>query len=295
MNNLSKDFCLSKNSEKDRVYSIFESAVLKNASDIHIRGDRDEVIIKLRVNGKLETLLTFNGIYKDRFFNELQLMANIGIGNIYECQEGRINYKKLGVQFRYAQTPCLADETYIVLRVLKNDGRPTLSSVGYDVEDVQKIKKYLSMKSGLVCIAGATGSGKTTSLHAFVNEIIKSNKNIISVEDPVEYRNKEIAQIEIRENYNFKKVVRQMLRLDPDVIVIGEVRDEETAKACIDAASTGHLVLTTVHSSSINSVLSRFESLGVKKSNIEDVKTLYVHQSLLFHEDSVELIYELSD
>jgi type II secretory ATPase GspE/PulE/Tfp pilus assembly ATPase PilB-like protein len=178
------------------------------------------------------------------------------------------------------------------LRVLRKLQRPKLHELKLPIEAERLLRKALTEKSGLIVIAGATGSGKTTTIHALLSEMDSTKLNIMSLEDPVEYRFNGLSQVQISKHITFATGLRALLRQDPDVIFVGECRDSETAQLALEAAGTGHLVLTTVHTGSVEDIPKRFEKLGCDRKTLGKAVNLSAFQKLIPEKDTQRLHFE---
>ncbi|VWL84922.1 GspE/PulE family protein [Oceanivirga miroungae] len=271
----------------DIVNSIIDEAILKKASDIHISDKEGVCHISYRIAGLLEK-------QDDNEYNVLQIIARIKIlakMNVAEKrlpQDGRISYKNYDL--RVSSMPSILGE-FIVIRILNSLLEDTnLISLGYSHEDEIIIKKALLKKNGLILICGPTGSGKTTTLLS-LTKMIESHRKIISIEDPVENKLDSISQIEVNEDIglSFNKILRSVLRLDPDVIILSEIRDEITASIAIRASLTGHLVISTLHTNDTISAFNRLIDMGIKKYLLLDSIILISAQKLLTKIDNKKI------
>lgn len=264
---------------------LLEFACKIQATDIHLEPTQKENYkVQLRKNGLLQ-------VYKDIAPKEallkIKLLSKMDIANTRFPQDGYMNFSnKLGKNFdlRISTLPSVMGEK-MVIRILPLENLEIdLSKLNFSNDFVNTMKKIIRAKEGLLLVAGPTGSGKTTTLYAIVHELLKKNLNIITVEDPVEYRLAGVTQVEVKEKIglSFAKILRSSLRQDPDVILIGEIRDEETAKIASSAAKTGHLVLATIHSGSVLETLQRLSFLQINPEDLANSLKLIVAQRLLF-------------
>ena len=248
-----------------RVDELIIQAVHKNASDIHIQPFEQFVDIKCRLDGVLYTHTTIQRTEWEGIVIRLKVMAGLDIAESRSPQNGHFNLQVMGrpIDFRLSCHPTIFGEN-LVLRILdKTKSLIPLSSLGYDDVDQSYLTQLLYQSQGIIFLCGPTGSGKTTTLYALINEIKSHDRNIMTLEDPVEYKISGIRQSEVTPHMSFGAGVRSILRQDPDVILIGEVRDEDTAQMAIRASMTGHLVLTTIHTNDSLSVIQRLIDLGV--------------------------------
>src|ERR1700712_3539048 len=250
------------------------NALERRASDIHIETRDQEVAIKYRIDGVLTYAMP--PIAKDwhsTIISRIKVMSELDIAERRVPQDGRfrVRYKGRLIDFRVSIMPTIHGED-AVLRVLDKESmsekfaKLSLDVVGFGAADLVKFRRYIAEPYGMVLVTGPTGSGKTTTLYAALSEIKSIEDKIITIEDPVEYQLKGITQIPINEKkgLTFARGLRSILRHDPDKIMVGEIRDNETAQIAINSALTGHLVFTTVHANNVLDVLGRFLNMGVE-------------------------------
>jgi len=259
------------------VDTIVYNAMESRASDIHIEaGDRD-VRVKFRIDGALYAKVDPIDIaYHQTLISRIKVMSELDIAERRIPQDGRfrVRYKGRTVDFRVSILPSAYGEN-CVIRILDKEQiseefkNLSLDVVGFDPEDIQRFRIYIKEPYGMVLVTGPTGSGKTTTLYGALNEIRNEEDKIITIEDPVEYQLQGIMQIPVNEKkgLTFARGLRSILRHDPDKIMVGEIRDEETAQIAIQSALTGHLVFTTVHANNVIDVIGRFLNMGVEPYN----------------------------
>jgi type IV pilus assembly protein PilB len=253
------------------------TALQRRASDIHIETRDDSVVIKYRIDGVLQPAMS--PIAKDHhstIISRIKVMSELDIAERRVPQDGRfrVRYSNRSIDFRVSIMPSIHGED-AVLRVLDKESmsekfrKLTLDVVGFGEDDLKKFRRYISEPYGMVLVTGPTGSGKTTTLYAALNEIKSDEDKFITIEDPVEYQIRGITQIPVNEKkgLTFARGLRSILRHDPDKIMVGEIRDTETAQIAINAALTGHLVFTTVHANNVVDVIGRFLNIGVEAYN----------------------------
>ncbi len=248
--------------------SIFEDAVQINASDIHIEPDEKVVHIRLRVDGVLQEQTLQNTNITGALTQRIKLIAGLNIAEKRLPQDGRFNMKVNGksIDVRLSTLP-IQDGESIVMRLLnQSDGILNLDTAGMDTRILPQFRELMHKPNGLVLVTGPTGSGKTTTLYAALTELNQVTTKIITIEDPVEYRLNGINQVQVKPKIGleFASVLRTCLRQDPDIILVGEMRDQETAEIAIRAALTGHLVLSTLHTNDAASAATRLLDMGVK-------------------------------
>ena len=250
------------------VNSVIQRAIRDGASDIHIEPARNKSRIRLRIDGLLYEFSTLNADLHPSLVSRLKVMANLDIAERRLPQDGRIQVQTRGkqVDLRFSSLPGLFGEK-VVLRVLdKNESLLDLNKLGMLDHNLDAYKRLLSKSFGLILATGPTGSGKTTSLYAALNYLNSIEKNIVTIEEPVEYQMEIINQNEVRDNIGltFDAILKHVLRQDPDIIMVGEIRDRETAEIAVQAALTGHLVLSTLHTNHAIGAISRMIDMGVE-------------------------------
>ena len=267
------------------------NALERRASDIHIETRDQEVAIKYRIDGVLHYAMP--PIAKDwhsTIISRIKVMSELDIAERRIPQDGRfrVRYKGRLIDFRVSIMPTVHGED-AVLRVLDKESmsekfaKLSLDVVGFSDSDITKFRRYIKEPYGMVLVTGPTGSGKTTTLYAALSEIKTDEDKIITIEDPVEYQIKGITQIPVNEKkgLSFARGLRSILRHDPDKIMVGEIRDQETAQIAINAALTGHLVFTTVHANNVLDVLGRFLNMGVEPYNFVSALNCILAQRLV--------------
>jgi type II secretory ATPase GspE/PulE/Tfp pilus assembly ATPase PilB-like protein len=267
------------------------NALERRASDIHIESRDQEVAIKYRIDGVLHYAMP--PIAKDwhsTILSRIKVMSELDIAERRVPQDGRfrVRYKGRLIDFRVSIMPTIHGED-AVLRVLDKESmsekfaKLSLEVVGFSENDLVKFRRYISEPYGMVLVTGPTGSGKTTTLYAALSEIKNDEDKIITIEDPVEYQVKGITQIPVNEKkgLTFARGLRSILRHDPDKIMVGEIRDQETAQIAINSALTGHLVFTTVHANNVLDVLGRFLNMGVEPYNFVSALNCILAQRLV--------------
>lgn len=269
------------------VYNAMES----RASDIHIEaGDRD-VSVKFRIDGALyQKVDPIDISYHQTLISRIKVMSELDIAERRIPQDGRfrVRYKGRTVDFRVSILPSAYGEN-CVIRILDKEQiseefkNLSLDVVGFDPNDIKNFRQYIKEPYGMVLVTGPTGSGKTTTLYGALNEIRNIEDKIITIEDPVEYQLQGIMQIPVNEKkgLTFARGLRSILRHDPDKIMVGEIRDNETAQIAIQSALTGHLVFTTVHANNVIDVIGRFINMGVEPYNFVSALNCVLAQRLV--------------
>jgi len=267
------------------------TALERRASDIHIETLDDSVIVKYRIDGVLQMAMApIAREHHQTILSRIKIMSELDIAERRVPQDGRfrVRYKGRLIDFRVSIMPTVHGEN-AVLRVLDKESMSekfrnlTLDVVGFAEADLRRFRRYIREPYGMVLVTGPTGSGKTTTLYAALNEIKSDEDKIITIEDPVEYQIRGITQIPVNEKkgLTFARGLRSILRHDPDKILVGEIRDQETAQIAINSALTGHLVFTTVHANNVVDVLGRFLNMGVEAYNFVSALNCILAQRLV--------------
>ncbi len=258
-------------------------AVYNEISDLHFEPFSNIVRLKVRKLGKIQYLLNFSKDFYKKFLISLKSFSNLDYTKTATPQDGRIYLKtQLGnVYLRLSFLPGIYGENLVIRVLNKKGGILRLNHLGLEEKYFEILKKIKNIRHGLILICGSTGSGKTTTLYALIRELFSPEKNIITIEEPVEYLYPAIRQIEVNEKLSFYESLKASLRQDPDVIVLGEIRDENTAKTALRAAQTGHLVIASLHSYSLETTISRLVNLGLDKEEIKEVLKMVVIQELI--------------
>ena len=250
------------------VNAVIQRAIHDSASDIHLEISRNRARIRLRIDGILYEIMAPRVELHPAIVSRLKVMANLDIAERRLPQDGRIQVATQGrtVDLRFSSLPGIYGEK-VVLRVLdKNQSILDVDKLGMNAPSVALFKRLLSRSHGLVLVTGPTGSGKTTSLYAAVSHLKSIEKNIVTIEDPVEYQLDIINQNQVNDaiGLSFPKILKHVLRQDPDIIMVGEIRDRQTAEIAVQAALTGHLVLTTLHTNDPLGAIARLVEMGVE-------------------------------
>lgn len=264
---------------------VLQSAVEKRASDIHIEPAVCGCRIRFRIDGLLQNESPIPTEFKDRYITRLKILSNLNIAETRLPQDGHLHFahNTRRVNCRISTCPTIHGEK-IVLRILYD--KPTqinIENLGLLESQLSIVKKNLSKPQGLILVTGPTGSGKTISLYSFLKHINTNTKNIVTIEDPVEIVINNINQlgINLKAGLTFARALRAFLRQDPDIIMLGEIRDSETAQIAIRAALTGHLVLSTLHANHAIDAITRLTSLGISPINVSSALQLVIAQRLI--------------
>jgi type IV pilus assembly protein PilB len=273
------------------VDTIIFTALERRASDIHIETRDSEVGVKYRIDGALtEAMAPIAKEHHSTILSRIKIMSELDISERRVPQDGRFKtrYKNRSIDFRVSIMPSIHGED-AVIRILDKETISekfrtlSLDVVGFAESDLRKFRRYIKEPYGMVLVTGPTGSGKTTTLYGAIMEIRNSEDKIITIEDPVEYQLQGITQIPVNEKkgLTFARGLRSILRHDPDKIMVGEIRDMETAQIAIQSALTGHLVFTTVHANNVVDVLGRFLNMGVDPYNFVSALNCILAQRLV--------------
>ena len=250
------------------VNALFYQAVKKRASDIHIEVQEKRGEIRFRIDGMLTKNADLEKKVVSLIVSRIKVISNLDVSEKRIPQDGRTQIKIAGetLDIRVSILPTFYGERVVMRILMQSSQIPSINELGFDNELIDDVKKLLRSSHGIILVTGPTGSGKTTSLHSFLREVESPEKNLITVEDPVEYKSDSIAQIQVNEKVGltFAAALRSILRQDPDIIMIGEIRDEETAAIAVRAALTGHLVFSTLHTNSASATISRLADMGVE-------------------------------
>jgi len=273
------------------VETIIFTALERRASDIHIEARDTEVAVKYRIDGVLQhAMQPIAKEWHSTVLSRIKVLSDLDIAERRVPQDGRfrVKYKGRFIDLRVSIMPATHGED-AVLRVLDKETLSekfqslNLDVVGFSPEETRRFRRYIREPYGMVLVTGPTGSGKTTTLYAAVNEIKSDEDKIVTIEDPVEYMLRGITQIPVNEKkgLTFARGLRSILRHDPDKIMVGEIRDQETAQIAIQSALTGHLVFTTVHANNVTDVIGRFINMGVEPYNFVSALNCIMAQRLV--------------
>ena len=267
------------------VATILRYAVEGLASDVHIEPMTDKIRVRFRVDGELNTSLILPVKVHTSVVARIKILCSMRLDEKRKPQDGSFSARVEGrqIDFRVSTFPTVYGEK-VVMRILdKEKGVKRLDDLGMSAENIALIREAISRPYGLILISGPTGSGKSTTLYAMLNEIDKETNNVLSLEDPVEYNIPSISQSQVHPEigYDFSTGLRTTLRQDPDIIMVGEIRDAETAKLAIQASLTGHLVLSTIHTNNSTGIISRLIDMGVDPYLIPPTLILGMAQRLV--------------
>lgn len=267
------------------VNNIFIEAIKLEASDIHIESLENSGLVKFRVNGILTKEIELSSPTLKNTINRIKVISNLDISQTNFPQDGQSQVVLQGLKYdlRISIIPNFFGERVVIRLLLNSNKIPLIQDIGFNSDTLSKIKKQLNKDRGFILISGSTGSGKSTTLHSFLNYINSPGKNIITIEDPVEYKNEKLNQIQINPeiNFTFYEALKRVLRQDPDIIMLGEIRDQKSAEIAIKSSLTGHLVLSTLHTNSAKESINRLLDLNVKPFLISSSLLCIISQKLV--------------
>ena len=251
------------------VNSIFFQAIKKGASDIHIETHENNGVIRFRIDGVLLTQAKLQKKVIELIINRIKVISNLDISEKRKPQDGRTQIKIANktTDIRVSILPTYFGEKAVLRILMESENIPSLKALGFNSEITEGFKELLEHSYGMILVTGPTGSGKSTTLHSFLQTIATPEKNIITVEDPVEYKADNINQVQVntKVGLTFASALKSILRQDPDIIMIGEIRDKETATMAIQASLTGHLVLSTLHTNNAAVTITRLNDIGIDR------------------------------
>ena len=278
-----KQLLRESNSPTQFLDELLGTSISEKVSDIHFEPNDNDVIIRIRIDGVLSELTTLSKEFYEKILNKIKVLAKLRIDEHFSAQDGAIRYNNTSIDLRISIIPTLNGEK-IVIRILSK----YIQTLGLDSLGISNTKKNEIIRSvhkpyGMVLVCGPTGSGKTTTLYSVLNEINNDKINITTIEDSVEYRIKGINQIQVNPNTNltFAKGLRSIVRQDPDVMLVGEIRDKETAEIAINAALTGHLLLSTFHTNDAASAIPRLIDMKIEPFLLASTLNIIIAQRLV--------------
>ena len=265
--------------------SIISSAIYKGSSDIHIEPFEDHVAVRYRVDGSLVKIANLPYSIYPSLCVRIKIISKMDITEKRMPQDGSGEFNLNGKKFdlRISTLPVLYGEKIVIRILYKSKQFSHLDSLGFEYEGISNIRDMLKSSHGIILVTGPTGSGKSTTLYAMLSEIKSNEKNIVTIEDPVEYMIPGISQVSVNKKagITFANGLKNLLRQDPDVIMIGEIRDEETAKIAVRAAITGHLVLSTLHTNDSGGAIARLIDMGIPRYLLADALIGVISQRLV--------------
>ncbi len=267
------------------VNSILSQAVREGASDVHLSPEKDRVQVRFRVDGKLREVPSPPKAMFLPIVSRIKILANLDIANTRIPQDGRFSIKmaQKEINARVSTLPTIYGENMVLRLLMTSSEIYDMERMGMSREDIDTVAKMVKKPYGMILSTGPTGSGKSTTLYALLKSINEPDTNIITLEDPVEYRMANIRQVQLNQKagMTFAGGLRSILRQDPDVIMVGEIRDSETAAVAIQASMTGHLVLSTVHTNDAAGAITRFIDMGIEPFLVSSVMVLTIAQRLV--------------
>lgn len=263
------------------VASTIEGAIERGAGDIHIEAREGEGLVRYRIDGLLESVRTLDAAVLPAIAARIKILAGLDISERRRPQEGRVS--AAGVDIRVSVVPVAAGESLVLRLLSASETRRRLPELGFDEGVTARLEAVARRSTGLFLATGPTGAGKTTTLHAILRSIMTPRVKVITIEDPVEYRVTPAVQIQVAEHLglSFPVLLKRVLRQDPDVILVGEIRDEETARLAVQAAATGHLVLSTLHSTTAAGAHRRLLDFGVSRLVLDEILIGIISQRLV--------------
>jgi general secretion pathway protein E len=264
---------------------ILSQAVTARASDIHIEPFEKSLVVRYRVDGILHKVLSPPKAYQAGIISRIKIMSNLNIAENRLPQDGRIKLKLTGkdIDIRVSTIPCQYGERVVMRLLNKTDQKYSISTMGISGQMLETFKKLIYQPHGIILVTGPTGSGKSTTLYSALSELNSPERNIITCEDPVEYQFDGISQMQMQEKIGltFATGLRAILRQDPDVVMVGEIRDEETARIAIQASLTGHLVFSTLHTNDASSAVTRLVDMSIEPYLITSTVLGFIAQRLV--------------
>jgi len=283
---ISEVLTLKKGSKISKIVeTILAAALAVNASDVHIEPEEEKVRLRFRLDGILKDVINFDNETYELLLSRVKLLSSLKLNVQKDAQDGRfsIYINDSEIEIRSSVLPGAYGES-IVLRILNPENlKASMNMLGMDEDLYNIVKKEISKPNGMILTTGPTGSGKTTTLYAFLNEVNNPDIKIITIEDPIEYHLSGVVQTQVdkKKEYNFSTGLRSALRQDPDIIMVGEIRDGDTAKIAINASLTGHLVFSTLHTNSASGTFARLIDLGVDPKSIGPAINIALAQRLV--------------
>ena len=259
---------IDEESVVSRVDALLKNAIEHRASDIHLEPMREELRVRFRIDGILVDQQAFSSSLATSIIARLKILANMDSAERRIPQDGKFHLMHTGneIDIRVSTFPCLHGEKMVVRILDRMLQAINLDNLGFEPTMLDAFKRLMQRQSGFFLVTGPTGSGKTTTLYATLSLLHNAEKNIVTLEDPVEYSLRGItqAQINLPVGFTFEKGIRSLVRQDPDIIMVGEIRDKTTARIAIEAALTGHLVLSTLHTTDASSAIMRLMDMGIE-------------------------------
>jgi general secretion pathway protein E len=264
---------------------ILAEAVKARATDIHIDPTIDGYTVRMRIDGKLRSRMAFNKKDGERLMNQMKVTCGMDSGAVFQPASGRckLKFDERFLDLRVSLVPCISGPKLSIRLLEATNVQQKLSTLGLTEDQSEKLKRWLFELNGMIMVTGPTGSGKTTTLYAMLKELVEEARHVVTVEDPVEYQIDGINQIEVNQHHDltFAKSVKASLRMDPDCLMVGEIRESETAQESINAAITGHVVMATMHSRDAVSTITRLREFRLENHQIAAALGVVVNQRLI--------------
>lgn len=283
------NFSVNPNETMKKVNLIIDRGIMQEASDIHIEPYNENIVrVRLRIDGELSTLEDIQ-IHPKEYTNivsRIKVMASLDPAERRKSQDGKIAsymYDNIAYDLRVSSMFTIMGEKIVIRIIKKITGNKDLSNLGFHAKEIERIDELISKPNGILLVTGETGSGKSTTVYTIINMLNNDNVNICTVEDPVESEIEGVAQVQVNElaDITFLSALKTFLRQDPDIILVGEVRDYETADIAIKAANTGHFVLSTIHTNNATATINRLTSMGIESYKISEGIVGIVSQRLV--------------
>ncbi len=262
------------------INDLLDHCLTQNISDIHIESSLTGFRVRLRRDGFLKTYHSYGEEIRNLYFSRLKVMAALDV-NSREVQDGRFSYREIDI--RVSCVPLFKGEKIVLRLLVKDQDLLDINKLGLPLPILERLRKKLTLPGGLLLLTGPTGAGKTTTLYALLNELDRFKKNIVTIEDPVEYQIAGVNQLQVDnlKGLTFERLFEAVLRQDPDVLFIGEIRNAQTALTAFRAALTGHLVLATLHTGSAQESILRLKNLNVEDHLLSEVLQGVLSQQLV--------------
>jgi type IV pilus assembly protein PilB len=267
------------------INTVIENAILNSASDIHIEPGENELRVRFRVDGVLREMMKTTVAMLDPVVSRLKIMSDLNIAEKRVPQDGRISFraKQRNIDIRISTAPTIWGEKVVMRLLDKTNFSLDLEKIGLESTDLERLRQIISKPYGIILVCGPTGSGKTTTLYSILSHLNCPTENIITIEDPVEYNFKGLNQMQVNSKigFDFANGLRSILRQDPDIIMVGEIRDSETAEISVRSALTGHLVLSTIHTNNAVNTITRLEDMKIEPFLVSSTLVGIVAQRLV--------------
>lgn len=265
--------------------SIIKEAIENNSSDIHLEPFKEGVVVRARINGDLIKIEEFPIEIYENIIYRIKILSDMDISRKQLPQDGKMkfDFKNKNFDLRVSSLPTVYGEKFVIRILYKNDNIYNIHNLGFSNSDKEILKKLIKTNNGMILLTGPTGSGKTTTLYSLLLEIDRDRKNVITVENPVEYEIKKVNQVNINNSIglNYSRALRSILRQDPDIIMVGEIIDEEAAEIAITSSLTGHLIFSTLHCDDAASSIIRLIDMKIPKYLVVDSLVAVISQRLV--------------